>query len=258
MYHFEIKRKKVILLSINGEDKNTMIIKSLDALLRETVRLNILYVEDNAETRAFTLKMLKHFFSDITVALDGAEGLDTFKNKHFDIIFTDINMPTMNGLDMIGHIRAIDTDVAIIIFSAYDEVEYFLKSISYGIDGYFLKPFDYTQVEEILSKTVNKILHSKKSSQGRYLSCGFHWDTSSAVLSKNDEDIALTKSELALFKLLSSKEKNIYSAVDIEVYVFDDNLSDARRVRNLLSRLKRKLECELIESIYGEGYRFKR
>ena len=229
---------------------------NLNTLLQETSKLKILYVEDNKETRKFTIKMLKNFFSNIIVSVHGLDGLEKFKNDSFDIIFTDINMPIMDGLDMIKNIRAINKSIPIIIFSAHDEVEYFLRSIKYGIDGYILKPFNYEQVEETLSNIVNNILDINKSANIINLKNSFYWDKDSATLYKNNQKIALTKSELALFRLLSSKYKTVYSSMDIELSIFDDDICDARRIRNLLSRLKRKVECELIESIYGEGYRF--
>lgn len=235
-----------------------MPIKVLNDLLQETAKLKILYVEDNEETRKFTIKMLQNFFSNITVSINGLEGLEAFKKDKFDLIFTDIKMPIMSGLQMIKKIRLIDKDIPIVIFSAHDEVEYFLKSIKYGIDGYILKPFDYSQIEETLYKIVNKIINVKKSNYLINLKNSFCWDTDTDSLFKNDENVALTKSEANLFKLLSSKNKTIYSTIDIELAVFDDDVCDARRVRNLLSRLKRKVECDLIESVYAEGYRFQK
>jgi YesN/AraC family two-component response regulator len=201
--------------------------------------------------------MLQNFFSDIIVSVHGLDGFEKFKNNSFDIIFTDINMPVMNGLEMIKSIRIINKNIPIVIFSAHDEVEYFLRSIKYGIDGYILKPFNYDQVEETLYKIVSNIVDVKKSANIINLKNSFYWDIDSERLYKNKQHIILTKSESALFRLLSSKYKTTYSTIDIEFAVFDDDICDSRRVRNLLSRLKRKVECELIESIYGEGYRFK-
>lgn len=232
--------------------------EDLSKLLQETMKLNVLYVEDDEETRVHTLKMLHNFFSSVVVCFNGIDGLEKFKNDNFDLVFTDINMPNMNGIEMIKNIRILNKNIPIVIFSAHDEVEYFLNSIKVGIDGYILKPFDYEAVEEIIIKILDKISSFKKINNTINLSQSFYWDKTDEVLYKNTQHIRLTKSELALFRLLSSQHNTIYSPAEIEIYVFDDDISDTSRVRNLLSRLKNKLQCELIESIYGEGYRLKK
>ena len=119
--------------------------------------LHILYVEDNLQARNFTMDMLKRFFKNITVAEDGEDGLKCFKNKHFDIVLTDINMPNMNGLEMAKEIKKIDNTIPILVLSANNEVDYFISAIKIGIDGYLLKPLEIHQFVETLYKTVEKI-----------------------------------------------------------------------------------------------------
>lgn len=222
-------------------------------------KLNILYVEDDAETRFYTLEMFENFFSNITIGIDGQDGLDKFKKFTYDVIFTDINMPIMDGLEMIKNIRLLNNSVPIIIFSAHDEIEYFTKSIYYGIDGYLLKPFHMLELDNIIGKLVNKkqTALEENSKNIKKLLEGFYWDITDEKLYQYEKEIVLTKNEILLFRLLTSLEGRIYSAVDIEIVIFDDDISDTFRVRNLLSRLKKKLQFNLIESIYGHGYRLR-
>ena len=83
--------------------------------------LNILYIEDNEEARQYTMEMLKRFFKSITVAIDGKDGLEKFKENNFDMILTDINMPNMNGLEMAKEIKSINKSIPILILSAHNE-----------------------------------------------------------------------------------------------------------------------------------------
>ncbi len=134
--------------------------------LKEIIQLaedvDVLYVEDNAEAREQTLKLLENFFRHITVATDGEEGLQKFSEGRFDLIFTDINMPRLNGLDMIGKIREHDHDVTVIIISAHDETDYFKRSITLGVDGYLLKPIDLKPFVQLVHKSVQKIAMQKE------------------------------------------------------------------------------------------------
>ncbi|MDD2384530.1 MAG: response regulator transcription factor [Sulfurospirillaceae bacterium] len=228
---------------------------SLKLLIENCQDKRVLYLEDNEYVREQTLKILHLCFKNVVVASDGEEGLFLFKNQKFDIVFTDINMPKLDGLTFIERVRQSHPTLPIVVFSAYDKTEYFLKSIQYGITGYILKPFQLENIVEILEKIIkNEILPSpvKHSIElvGRY-----YWDQATRTLCFGSEEVKLTQHESALFELLTSSKQKVFSSEEIEIAVFDDDFSDNKRVRNLLTRLRSKLECELIVSIYGQGYK---
>ncbi len=100
--------------------------EDLDHLISICKDLHILYVEDNDEVRLQTSKMLSIYFKQITQAVNGKVGLEKFKNNKIDAVFTDINMSVMDGISMIKEIKKINSQIPIIIFSAYDNKEYFL------------------------------------------------------------------------------------------------------------------------------------
>ena len=109
-------------------------------LIGLTQDLRLLYVEDNMDARESTSIMLEDFFDNIEVALDGAEGLEKFKNSNFDIVITDINMPNMTGIQMIEKIREIDTKVPLVLLSAYASKQYEKEIKKFDIKGFLLKP----------------------------------------------------------------------------------------------------------------------
>ncbi|MCD8212530.1 MAG: response regulator [Campylobacter sp.] len=220
----------------------------------------VLYVEDETGVREQTLKLMKIYFKDIFVAGDGQEGLKIFKREKIDIVFTDINMPNMDGLAMIDEIRKINSFVPVIVFSAYDHPEYFLQTIRNGVVGYLLKPFKLEEIYDLLKKLYdqNRLGTNLQDKFSKLeLIDGFYWDAKTQSLCKNSMEIVLSKHEIALFDLLTSSKSRVFSSEDIEIAVFDDDYSDNRRVRNLLSRLNAKIGTQLIQNIYGEGYRLK-
>jgi len=127
--------------------------------------LRLLYVEDNKITRLETLTMLENFFDDIVVAVDGQEGLEKFKNEKFDLIISDINMPKMNGLEMLEAIRKTDKEIVFIIISAYNDNNNFSTSIKLGTDGYLLKPLETQGFLNTLQKATSKIALKKENEQ---------------------------------------------------------------------------------------------
>ncbi len=226
----------------------------LKSIIKQTKDYTILYAEDNEEQRLQTIKMLQNYFGNIISAVNGHEAFELYK-EHKDeikIVFTDIKMPIMDGIKLCEHIRETDKIVPVVIFSAYDDKEFLLEGIKVGIDGYILKPYTL----ELITETIQKIIKKTGQFNIRYLKDGFYWNQNDESLyNKDHHEIKLSKNERVLVKLLSSAENKIVSPLDIENEVFDDLKSDNRRVRNLISRLNLKLNKNLVESIYGEGYK---
>ena len=131
--------------------------KELQEMIRFLKKLKLLYVEDNKETRESTLLILEDFFNKIEVANDGKEGLEIFRTFEIDLIITDINMPCLDGLNMIKEIRKLDKDIPALILSSYNELTFFKESINVGVDGYLLKPIDVTQFIHMLQKITEKL-----------------------------------------------------------------------------------------------------
>ena len=103
-----------------------------------TQSLTLLYVEDDKENQSFILELLGNFFKHVIVATDGQDGLEKFKRTPIDLVITDINMPRLNGLEMIEEIRNIDKEVPIIILSAHIEPHFFTQSIKMRVKGYLI------------------------------------------------------------------------------------------------------------------------
>jgi c-di-GMP phosphodiesterase len=133
-------------VSVNIKELSTM-----------SMGLKLLYVEDDDSARKRTLALLSNFFKDITVAIDGEDGLEKFKNASFDLILSDINMPKLNGLEMLKIIREQNQNIPILFLSAYNDSTYILQAIELDIDGYILKPLEQEQFLKAIFKTVQKI-----------------------------------------------------------------------------------------------------
>lgn len=119
--------------------------------------LKVLYIEDNKDVRDSVILMLKNLFNDITVGVNGVDGFNKFQTVKYDLIITDINMPQMNGIEMLKRIREINIDIPCIIISAHTESNYLLDAIKLGSDGFILKPIDTAQFMHTISKTLYKL-----------------------------------------------------------------------------------------------------
>lgn len=131
-------------------------------IINDVSSVSILYVEDEATIRTSILKILKRRFENCYVATNGQEGLELYNQHNPDIIITDIQMPVMNGLDMIKTIRQNDLKCQIIITSAYNNSEFLFEAIQAKVDAFILKPIN---TQELLAR----IKHCAKEVQFRLL-----------------------------------------------------------------------------------------
>ena len=125
-----------------------------------TQMLKVLYVEDDLSAREKVGNILKLFFNKISVAKDGLEAWDIFQNDNFDLIITDINMPRMNGIELIKKIKSIKQNQKIIIISAHDRGDYLLSAIEIGVDNFILKPVQMEQLKSVIYK-VSTFIHNE-------------------------------------------------------------------------------------------------
>lgn len=225
-------------------------------IINYTKKLKVLYTEDNIEVQEQTIKMLNSFFDVITAASDGKEAIDLYLENSFDLIITDIKMPHIDGLSLIEFIRKSDKKIPILVFSAHDDKEYFLKTVNEGIDGYIMKPYTLSQIAETICKIVEKY-ELNKNDFFTYLEGDFYWDNNNQRLYKNQEQIKLTKNEVILFNLFISTKSETKTYEEIENVLFDSCDDNTKKIRNLIARLKSKLNYELFETMYSYGYTLK-
>ena len=124
--------------------------------------ITILYAEDEKDLREVTHQILKGFTKKQYVAQNGQEGLELFKahEKEIDLIITDVNMPILNGLDMVKEIKKININIPIIVATAFSNKEYLLEAIDIGVDKYVLKPIDIAKLLQVMSQSL--IYHELK------------------------------------------------------------------------------------------------
>lgn len=96
-------------------------------------------------------------------AYDGKTALEFIREKHADLIISDISMPGLNGLDLSEQVIRIDSSIKVILISAYDKFEYAKKAVRLGAFDYIEKPIDYDYLTEILSKALSEIEQEHKN-----------------------------------------------------------------------------------------------
>ncbi|QSZ41281.1 diguanylate cyclase [Sulfurimonas aquatica] len=156
--------------------------------------ISLLYVEDDLDVADEVAYFLRKKITTLHLAQNGEEGLELFRKFSPDVIVTDIQMPKMNGLEMIKIIHEENPGMPIIITSAFNEPEMLLKAIDVGVDAYMLKPIHLKELLVKIQKSVAPIYLSK--------------------------ELEKSKAELATMKKLQDTEKKLLAYKERMDYAF--------------------------------------
>jgi signal transduction histidine kinase/CheY-like chemotaxis protein len=155
-------------------------------------------VEDEIVIQKELAEILGFYCNNLYLASNGQEGIEKYKEYNPDLIITDINMPIMDGIDMIKNIKEISEDVHVIFITAFSDSDYLLESIELQADGYIIKPVKL----KLLQKKINKIADKLQLEARLYEKNRFAKD----VLDASDTFIVVTdgvKMKMANQSLLS-------------------------------------------------------
>ena len=119
---------------------------------------HILTVDDSASIRMTTKIALTNAGYQVTEAVDGQDGLAKAKGATFDLIITDLNMPNMNGLEMIEALRQspAHTGIPIIFLTTESDADMKARAKAAGATGWLTKPFDAENLVKIAKKVHGK------------------------------------------------------------------------------------------------------
>ncbi len=221
----------------------------------------LLYAEDDIKALENTIYLLKKYFSKIYSAVDGLDAFDSYIKHDPDIILLDINIPKLNGLELASKIREKDNETPIILLTAHSEKKKLLKAIDLQISSYIIKPFKIQELKDNITKVLKRIEISNNKVR---LDNNFSWNTNSYELFYKDTQIALTKNEILLIKILIENRSRFLtsSELSLEICTSEEDIT-GHNTTQLISRFKKKISKQInsdyffIENIYGSGYRIK-
>ena len=193
----------------------------------------VVIVDDHSMVRE-GLKQLLELEGEVQVigeAGDGIECLKLLETTVPQVLLLDINMPNMNGLEVLERLKEDKVDVKIIILTVHDEIEFLLKAVDIGINGYLLKESGCLDSSE-LKKAISHVIKGETYIQPSMIPL-----LNSKMVERNHERVKidlLTRRELEVLKLLSVGlyNKEIGKKLDIS----------ERTVKNHISSIFKKIE----------------
>ncbi len=190
----------------------------------------VVIVDDHSMVRE-GLKQLLELNGDVEVigeACDGVECLMLLEKVLPQVLLLDINMPNMNGLEVLEKLKEENVNVKVIILTVHNEVEFLLKAVEIGIDGYLLKESDSAELKKAISHVVRGETYIQPSMIPLLNSKMVERDIEKEKIN------LLTKRELEVLKLLSVGlyNKEIGKKLDIS----------ERTVKNHISSIFKKID----------------
>jgi two-component system, OmpR family, response regulator VanR len=219
----------------------------------EFKNIKILFVEDEDNIRINATSYLKRLFDEVYEAKDAFEAFEIIEYKKPHIIITDINMPKINGLEMIKKIREKGLDTNIIVLSAFTQTSYLLEAIELGLIKYLIKPIRHETIYPVLSQCVKKIKND--NSNIKYFSKDCYFDMLNKILIKEEINIKLTNKESDFLTLLCENSNNFVNYDTIASIIWNDSFMTEDALRTVARKLRKKLPQNCLENFSKVGYK---
>lgn len=177
---------------------------------------------------------------------DGEIAFNNLSND-YDLYILDINVPNIQGLELLKIIKNANFKTKVIIISANININLIKEAYDLGCDDYLKKPFD-------LEELILKINRYEQKSKIFYLDENIIFNLSKKELIINNKNIELTKNEKKLLYLLVNNIGSKISYEQIENFVYEAEAKSSDAIRSLMKRLRKKLPKDLILNSLDEGY----
>lgn len=211
--------------------------------------MKVLIIEDDAQLNIAITEFFKIKDFDTVSARDGLKAIDQIDNEHFDLYIIDINIPDINGLDLLKHIRKKDLHTPVIIITASLEIQNISTAFENGCSEYIKKPFHLKE----LDIRINNLLTLSKSATVRVRN-ELYYDLYTETFLYADQPIHLRYKEKRFCAILMRHANRIVSNETIFDYVWEGDIKESYPLRQLLGELRKKLPCNIIQTKIREGY----
>lgn len=218
--------------------------------------MRILVVEDELDLLDSIVEGLKMDGYAVDSCDNGSTAYEMVFVENYDLIVLDLNLPGMDGIDVLKEIRKINSEIKILILTARTHIKDKVQGLDLGANDYLTKPFHFEELEA----RIRSLLRRKFIQQDVILYCGkLSLDTSARIATFNGEPLSLTRKELSILEYFLLNKGRVISPEELIEHVWDsnsDSFSNVIRVHiaSLRKKLREALDYDPIGNKIGEGY----
>lgn len=223
--------------------------------------MKLLIVEDERDLNYAMTKALRKEGYASDSAYDGEEALKFLHENEYDLVLLDLNLPKIDGIEVLKRIRETDQKTRVIIVSARSEIDDRVLGLNLGANDYVIKPFDFKELEA----RIRTSLRINYTSTPTMLVCGdISLDTNTKKVKVKDQVVTLTSKEFGILEYLMVHKDRLISNFELFTHVWEgsvDNYTYTDTLKFHIHTLKKKLSkdtgVDYIINKRNQGYRLR-
>jgi len=221
------------------------------------MKARVLIIEDELELAELVQMYLRKDGIESDICTDGESAVRLLTSESFDLLVLDINLPGMDGFELLGEIRP-RISVPVIIISARDADEDIIMGLGAGADEFVTKPF----APRVLVARIRALLKRARAEPRHDIHFGpYSIDLEGYYLARDERRVALSSKEFEVLRYLVRNPGRAMTSDEIYTEVWDNKYGDTTSVAVYIRRIRQKLEDDphnplYIQTMHGKGYRF--
>ena len=218
--------------------------------------MHILIIEDEIALCQSIAEGLRMDGYEIDTCFDGNEGLDLCTSENYDLILLDLNLPGMDGLEILRQFRRMDDSTPVLILSARGQIQDKVEGLDLGANDYITKPFHFEELEA----RIRSLTRRRFVQENVCLTCGaISFDTRTRQANIDGDVLSLTRKESSLLEYFLLHQNRVISPEELIEHIWDGSVNSfSNSIRVHISSLRKKLRAALgydpIQNKIGQGY----
>lgn len=213
--------------------------------------MRVLLLEDEYMLRVSVTEFLEEMGYEVVGFSNGERAFDAIYETHFDLYLLDVNVPGMNGFELLRTLRKEGNKTPAIFLTSMVNVSDLQEGYKSGCCDYVRKPFDLTELQIRIMHALKSYYHDGESKID--FGSDLIYDTENFTLTHGGENIALSKTEKEIFTVLLKHTNQVVSVEMFQDEIWGEYV-DPANIRVQINNLRKKLPLDIIQNRRGLGY----